>query len=69
MAEHKHEWIEQYYGYRCQCGEFIPYGCEPWLPEEDIEDDPTVYRRCETCGGEFWDGGCSCTCDMEVINE
>lgn len=31
-----HDWVEEYYGYRCtQCGEFIPYGCEPWMPDED----------------------------------
>lgn len=61
---HKHDWQEEYYGYECRCGGFIPYGSEPWLPEdEDICDDPTMHRTCETCGGEFWDGGCSCTCD------
>lgn len=35
-----HDWVEEYYGYRCvNCGEFIPYGCEPWAPLEDIFDD------------------------------
>ena len=31
----KHDWEEDYYGYVCQkCGQFIPYGCEPWAPLE-----------------------------------
>lgn len=38
--EHQCEWEEEYYGYRCKiCGEFIPYGCEPWMPtDEEIHD-------------------------------
>jgi len=32
---------------------------------EDDDDDASVYRTCETCGGEFWDGGTSCTCEVE----
>ena len=28
----KHDYEEDYYGYKCKkCGQFIPYGCEPWL--------------------------------------
>jgi hypothetical protein len=35
-----HEWKEEYYGYRCEtCGEFILYGCEPWMP---LDEPPTV---------------------------
>jgi hypothetical protein len=31
-----HEWKEEYYGYKCEnCGEFIPYGSEPWEPDEE----------------------------------
>jgi hypothetical protein len=31
-----HAWKEEYYGYKCEtCGEFIPYGCEPWMPDDD----------------------------------
>lgn len=28
--------------------------------DDDEEDDD--YGTCPTCGGEFWDGGTSCTC-------
>lgn len=32
--------------------------------ESSSDDDEEDYNRtCETCGGEFWDGGTSCTCD------
>ena len=35
-----HEWKEEYYGYKCEtCGEFIPYGCEPWI------DDNSTYTQ------------------------
>lgn len=34
-----HVWLETYYGYECQeCGLFIPFGCEPWLPLDGDED-------------------------------
>jgi len=66
MADCKHEWVAEYYGDRCRlCGLFIPDGCGPWLPDTEEEKDATVYRRCEICGGEFWDGGYSCTCGGE----
>ena len=32
---HKCEWQEGYSGWECACGNFIPYGCEPWMPTED----------------------------------
>lgn len=36
----QHHWIETYYGIQCeQCGLFYPYGCEPWLPDEDNLDE------------------------------
>lgn len=44
-----HDWVEDYYGYRCsQCNMFIPYGCEPWIDfddEGDADDDypPQVF--------------------------
>jgi len=61
VSECKHEWEKEYYGDQCKkCGLFVPDGCGPWMPEDT--DDPTIYRRCEVCGGEFWDGGTSCTC-------
>jgi hypothetical protein len=32
----EHDWREIYYGYECTaCGLFIPFGCEPWAPDED----------------------------------
>ena len=35
-----HDWVEEYYGYRCsQCHEFIPYGCEPWAPVDEYDYD------------------------------
>jgi hypothetical protein len=44
-----HEWKEEYYGYKCEtCGEFIAYGCEPWIDEPD---EPT----CSHCGKPFYD--------------
>ena len=36
-----HNYTEEYYGYRCiDCDQFIPYGCEPWLPDDD---EVTIY--------------------------
>ena len=37
---------------------------EYWRAMDEVEDDddPSIYRTCEICGGEFWDGGTSCTC-------
>lgn len=33
-------------------------------PFFDNDDEEEGYNfTCETCGGEFWDGGTSCTCD------
>lgn len=64
----EHFWVETYYGTKCsECGIFYPDGCAPWDDEEidswiESNDDPSVYRTCQTCGGEFWDGGTSCTC-------
>lgn len=44
-----HEWKEEYYGLRCEtCGEFIPDGCEPWMPDED-EDDEDYHSEMCTC--------------------
>ena len=32
------DWKEEYYGYRCKvCGNFVPFGCEPWMPEQEIK--------------------------------
>lgn len=65
-----HEWEEDYYGVRCKiCRAFIPYGCEPWAYTDDSfseQEELYLYHTCETCGGEFWDGGTSCTCDYPI---
>ncbi len=35
VVDCEHNWVEEYYGYRCHlCGAFIPYGSEPWVIEE-----------------------------------
>jgi hypothetical protein len=41
MTEYReHKWDEEYYGYRCsKCLTFIPFGCDPWLPNDEEEDD------------------------------
>lgn len=37
---HEHKWVESYYGWECvECQLFIPFGCEPWMPIDDYEDD------------------------------
>lgn len=39
-SEARHEcrpddWVEDYAGYRCRvCGDFVPFGCEPWAPDD-----------------------------------
>jgi hypothetical protein len=34
--------------------------------EGDGEEDEGMYWTCQVCGGEYWDGGTSCTCfEME----
>jgi len=36
-----HRWKDEYYGYRCEnCGDFIPYGCDPWMPFDDDDGEP-----------------------------
>jgi hypothetical protein len=37
----EHVWIEEYYGHCCcKCKQFIPYGGEPWMPDdEDFFDE------------------------------
>ena len=39
---HKCEWGEGYYGYECVCGNFIPYGSEPWMPDEEELHDMVI---------------------------
>jgi hypothetical protein len=41
-------------------------GCELYWSgvfDDGIDDDYSTIPDCEVCGGEFWDGGTSCTCD------
>lgn len=34
------DYTEEYYGYKCKmCNHFIPYGCEPWLPDECLNEE------------------------------
>lgn len=33
-----HQWEETYYGWKClKCGDFVPFGCEPWSVDDDFE--------------------------------
>jgi len=42
-----HRWEENYYGYSCEnCGLFIPYGSEPWMPF-DPNYCPEAYCQME----------------------
>jgi hypothetical protein len=34
--------------------------------DDEGDDDPSVHRTCFVCGGEFWDGGTSCTCSADA---
>lgn len=33
------------------------------------DDEDETYYACQTCGGEFWDGGTSCICDDEEYGD
>lgn len=37
------------------------------LGDDFYVDDPSEYRRCITCGGEFWPGGTTCTCTEDFL--
>ena len=38
-----HRWTEEYYGYVCEnCGLLVPYGSEPWMPD-DPDECPEAY--------------------------
>jgi len=47
-----HEWVEEYYGYKCEtCGEFIPYSCEPWLDDDgSLTQHGADSSICSGCG-------------------
>ncbi len=48
-----HDWTEEYNGYRCKnCGEFIPYGCEPWLPVDDFAESELTNDEMDDCNEE-----------------
>lgn len=53
-----HEWTETYYGYRCDnCGRFFPFGCEPWAPiDDDEDDDADAWRELTAADLEEEDG-------------
>lgn len=40
VACESHQWEETYYGWKCACGDFVAFGCEPWMIEID-----TVHER------------------------
>ena len=44
FTENSHDWQEEYYGWKCsKCGDFIPFGCEPWMPVDEYEEDELDY--------------------------
>src|SRR5690606_1598948 len=57
--------------YECEmCGEILDH-VGRFCSEECANENAYMYRTCQTCGGEFWDGGTSCTCDDDYteVNE
>lgn len=41
-----HQWKETYYGYECEhCHEFIPFGCEPWVEDDDEKNQEYVAEE------------------------
>lgn len=59
----QHDYETDYYGfYHCnKCGDTLP----PWAfdSDEEISEDDCCLPDCPVCGGEWWDGGTSCTCN------
>lgn len=50
-----HVWREEYYGYHCEnCGEFVPFGCEPWIPA-DIDDESEAEDDYDPAYSFGWD--------------
>lgn len=68
-----HKYVDGYYGLTCTlCGDFIPYGSEPWAYLTDEEEEHIARQHyyethgyCSTCGGEYGDGWSNCTCERE----
>ena len=51
----EHDWREEYYGTRCaKCGTFYPFGCEPWMPDDEAL---TELQAMETTGDDLRDAG------------
>ena len=51
--------------YEClMCGGRMEYPGR-FCSEKCADDYDYVNRTCSICGGEFWDGGHSCTCEEE----
>ncbi|MFY9308082.1 MAG: hypothetical protein WAQ28_03425 [Bacteroidia bacterium] len=49
-----------------QCGELSEEKfCSEWCSDEYY----FINRTCDGCGGEFWNGGTSCTCEVTVNNK
>ena len=63
--DHECLWTEAHEGYRCACGEFVPFGSEPWAEQDDDDDDDwdpgdtdPDARDCLICCGEGGQFGC-----------
>lgn len=51
--------------YECiMCGEILSHRGK-FCSDECDREYRYENRTCSTCGGEFWNGGTSCTCDNE----
>jgi hypothetical protein len=71
----EHHWLpfsdEDFTGYVCKhCPAMATGVPDPdeylgIVDEEEItrEEYEATHYNCDTCGGEFWDGGTSCTCE------
>lgn len=36
----RHDWHDVYYGHRCRrCETFVPFGAEPWMPDEPYQEE------------------------------
>ncbi len=50
------DWTEEYYGYRCRaCGDFVPFGCEPWAPDDNEVADMVRDAFAETREQAKWE--------------
>lgn len=55
--------IYDFRNYEClQCGEQMGHEGK-FCTDTCAEEYHYINRTCQDCGGEFWDGGTSCTCE------